>query len=193
MKFEGREKSTYYSKSILNTRNYNVWQKDVYNQFITVHQSATYVFQLKGHSWSIILEVGRRASGKFLTEEDTKIISEILKTKALFYMDSDSAGITQYSLFDDGILLEKLYFEGEVISFESRLRNLPEIASDGHYIVHPLLLEQDAYVPAIQLTDSRWNEPGDCNLTLGEDSKLLFTNLLPEQVERMDYLAEKGE
>lgn len=182
------------ASTLLNMRNFNVWQKDVYNQAITVHKSATYVFQLKGHSWSIILEAGERLRREFLTEEDTKIISETLQAKSFYYIGSDSADKAEYSLFNDGLLLEKLYLEGEIISFESSLRNLAEIAVDRHSIPHFILVEQDAYVPAIKVLDSRSNDPDYYHkLTLGEDPTLLFMNLLPEQVERMDYLAEKEE
>lgn len=178
------------ANTLMNTRSLKIWQKNVYNQVIKVYENSIFVFQLKGHSWTIIFEPSKRMPEKFLTVKDAKIISENLKTKSFFYTGSDSAGITQYSLFDDGFLLEKLYFEGEVIEFESRVRRFDNITEYyGYDLAYFLLQEYDAYIPAIIEFQERPDDSHSPILTPGKDCKLLFENLFPEQIVRMDYLA----
>lgn len=180
------------ANTLIDIKGHKVWKKDAYNQVIKVYENSIFVFQLKGHSWTIILESNKRIPERFLIAEDVKKISEALKTKSFFYSGSDSAGITKYSLFDNGILLEKLYFEGEVIDFESKVRKFENITEySGYDLAYFLLQQYDAYIPAISESEERPDDSPSPVLTPGKHCKLLFENLFTEQVERMDYLAYK--
>lgn len=161
----------------------NVWVRDAYNREITIQKESTFVFQLRGHPWSIVYKPCLGAVRLYLTEEDARSLSESLATFAIYYTRSDTCGTLEYHLYQNGVLQEKLAFEEEVsIEFQSQLRPLEARNIQNTYkFTMDFIHEQDAYVPnLVEMED----------LVAGRTT-LNIENLMPDEIERMDYLAQE--
>ncbi|OKH25745.1 hypothetical protein [Chroogloeocystis siderophila] len=165
-------------------RQMNVWVRDAYERAIDIHNESTFVFQLRGHSWSIVFKLYVRSMRIDLTEEDACRISESLGTAAIYYAGSDTCGTLEYQLYQNGVLQEKLFFEEEVsLEFQSQLRSLEaKDIRDAYTFTMNFIREQDAYIPNIVQRE---------DLRAGQRTTLSFENLMPHEVERMDYLAQQ--
>ncbi|MCG6135992.1 MAG: hypothetical protein MET45_15275 [Nostoc sp. LLA-1] len=172
------------SQAFSNLRQMNVWERNIYEREIDIHNESFLVFQLRGHPWSLIYKFNLPSNRIYLTEEDAQSISESLGTSAIFYAGSDTCGTMEYHLYHHGILQEKLSFEEEVsIEFQSQLRQIEagDIKSAYRFTMD-FIREQDAYIPClIEVED----------LKVGQRTKLHIEDLMPDEVERMDYLAQQ--
>lgn len=158
--------------------------RDAYNREITIQNESTFVFQLRGHPWSIVYKPCFGSVRLYLAEEDARSISESLGTAAIYYTRSDTSGTLEYHLYQNGVLQEKLSFEEEVsIEFQSQLRSLKARNIQNAYtFTMNFIREQDAYVPnLVEMED----------LIAGQRTTLGIENLMPNEIERMDYLAQQ--
>jgi len=162
----------------------NVWVRNVYEREIDIQNESTFVFQLRGHPWSIVYKPYVRSMRIDLTEEDAQRISESLSTAAIYYAGSDTCATLEYQLYHHGVLQEKLAFEEEVsIEFKSQLRSLAaRDIRDAYTFTMDFMREQDAYVPNLTETEG---------LIATQHKSICFEGLMPNEIERMDYLAQQ--
>ncbi|AFZ28854.1 hypothetical protein Glo7428_0245 [Gloeocapsa sp. PCC 7428] len=172
------------AQALSTLRQMNVWMRDAYEREIDIHNESTFVFQLRGHPWSIVYKPYVRSERVYLTEEDARSISETLNTSAIYYTRSDTCGTLEYHLYRNGVCVEKLFFEEEVsLQFQSQLRSLEaKNIQDAYRFTMNFIREQDAYVPNIVEVE---------DLKAGQRTTLRFEDLMPHEVERMDYLAQQ--
>ncbi len=165
-------------------RQMDVWVRDAYEHEIDIQNESTFVFQLRGHPWSIVYKPYMLSERLYLTEEDARSISEILGTSAIYYAGSDTCGTLEYHLYRNGVCVEKLAFEEEVsLGFQSQLRQFEEKdIRDAYTFTMNFIREQDAYIPNIVQVE---------DLRAGQRTTLRFEDLMPHEVERMDYLAQQ--
>lgn len=156
----------------------DVWVRDAYNRELELQAESTLIFQFRGHPWSLIYKFHN------LKEEDALRISESLDTATIYYTASDTCASIQYHLYRAGVSIEKFSFEEEVsIELQSQLRQIEvnEI-EDGYGFAMDFIREQDAYIPALIAV-----EP----LPKDQTGLLRIRGLMPDEIARMDYLAQR--
>jgi len=163
------------------------------------------LFRLRGHRWTQILGrdhsvtdvlmsgVGDRkkmqkligqARKIDLNADDAKALSKRLKTRALYYGVSDTAGALGYELFENGQSIEKVDTEeGWVVrEFKSSKRS-GKTGDNGMELAQSLFTELDAYDPGLKfmyLVGYIMHKPGD---------KVTFRNTEDRMFERLDFVA----
>lgn len=166
-------------------RQMDVWIPNAYDCEVEIHNESALVFQLRGHPWSLIYKLSSSSIRIYLTEEDARNISELLSNSVIYYAGSDTCGTIEYHLYNNGFLQERLSFEEEVkCEFQSKLRQIEarEVEKDAYTFTMNFMRDQDAYIPCIVEVE---------DLKLGQQTTLRFEGLLPNEVERMDYLAQQ--
>ncbi|MDF2388389.1 hypothetical protein JMG10_43605 [Nostoc ellipsosporum NOK] len=166
-------------------RQMDVWVRNAYESEVEIQNESAFVFQLRGHPWSLIYKLSSSSIRIYLTEEDARRISELLSTSVIYYAVSDTCGTIEYHLYNNGILQERLSFEEEFkCEFQSQLRQIEarEVDKDAYTFTMNFMRDQDAYIPCIVEVE---------DLKLGQRTTLRFEGLLPNDVERMDYLAQQ--
>lgn len=165
-------------------RQMNVWVRNAYDREINIQNESTFVFQLQRHPWSIIYKPYMRSMQIYLTEEDARSISELLGTYAIYYAASDTCGTIGYHLYSSGVCNEKLFSQEEVsLEFQSQLRSFEAWdIQDAYTFTINFICEQDAYVPNLVEVE---------DLEAGQHKTLRFENLMSNELERMDYLAQQ--
>ncbi|QKQ75348.1 hypothetical protein [Nostoc sp. TCL240-02] len=120
----------------------------------------------------------------YLTEEDARNLSESLRTSVIYYAGSDTCGTIEYHLYTNGILQEKLSFEEEFkCEFQSQLRQLEARSIENAYtFTMNFIREHDAYIPCVVEVEE---------LLAGQHTTLRIEDLMLNEVERMDYLAQQ--
>jgi len=172
------------SQAFSTLRQMNVWVRNAYECEIEIQNESTFVFQLRGHSWSLIYKLHRSSIRIYLTEEDARNLSESLSTYVIYYAGSDTCGTIDYHLYSNGILQEKLSFEEEFkCEFQSQLRQLEVRSIENAYtFTRNFIREQDAYIPCIVEVEE---------LLAGQHTTLCIEDLMLNEVERMDYLGQQ--
>ncbi|MBH8562255.1 hypothetical protein I8748_08710 [Nostoc sp. CENA67] len=163
----------------------DVWIRNAYDCEVEIHNESALVFQLRGHPWSFIYKLYKSSIQIYVTEEDARRISELLNTSVIYYAGSDTCGTIEYHLYNNGFLQERLSFEEEVkCEFQSQLRQVEvgEVKKDAYTFTMNFMRDQDAYIPCIVEVE---------DLKVGQRTTLRFEGLLPNEVERMDYLAQQ--
>ena len=166
-------------------RQMNVWVRNAYESEVEIQNESAFVFQLRGHPRSLIYKLYRSSIRIYLTEEDARRISELLSTSVIYYAGSDTCGTIEYHLYNNGFLQERLSFEEEVkCEFQSQLRQIEarEVEKDAYTFTMNFMRDQDAYIPCIVEVE---------DLTVGQRTILRIEDLMPNEVERMDYLAQQ--
>jgi hypothetical protein len=172
------------SQAFSTLRQMNVWIRNAYECEIEIQNESTFVFQLRGHPWSLVYKLHRSSIRIYLTEVDAKYLSESLSTSVIYYAGSDTCGTIEYHLYSNGILQEKLSFEEEFkCDFQSQLRQLEaKYIEDAYTFTMNFIREQDAYIPCIVEVEK---------LLVGQHKTLRIEDLMLNEVERMDYLAQQ--
>lgn len=172
------------SQAFSTLRQMNVWVHNAYECEIEIQNESTFVFQLRGHPWSLIYKPHMSSIRIYLTEEDASNLSESLSTSVIYYAGSDTCGTIEYHLYSNGILQEKLYFEEEFkCEFQSHLRQLEaRNIEDAYTFTMNFIREQEAYIPCIVEVEE---------LLAGQHTTLRIEDLMLNEVERMDYLAQQ--
>jgi hypothetical protein len=172
------------SQAFSTLRQMNVWVRNAYECEIEIQNESTFVFQLRGHPWSLIYKPHTSSIRIYLTEEDARNISESLSTSVIYYAGSDTCGTIEYHLYSNGILQEKLSFEEEFkCEFQSQLRQLEARSIEEAYtFTMNFIREQDAYIPCVVEVEE---------LLAGQHTTLRIEDLMLNEVERMDYLAQQ--
>jgi len=133
------------------------WERDVVGREIVLGQLGAFVFRLRGHAWTVVvLEARSEWQGWTLLSginEQTRALSGLLKTRAIYYWVGDTTGTVGYGLYENGELLENLgATEGGSPddTFSSRLRKLKrrDIRNIWSF-THQFLVDQDAFEPGI--------------------------------------------
>lgn len=166
-------------------RQMDVWVRNAYDSEVEIQNESAFVFQLRGHPWSLIYKLSSSSIRIYLTEEDARRISELLSTSVIYYAGSDTCGTIEYHLYSNGILQERLSFEEEFkCEFQSQLRQVEvrEVEKDAYTFTMDFMRDQDAYIPCIVEVE---------DLKIGQRTTLRFEGLLPNEVERMDYIAQQ--
>ncbi|MBG1266501.1 hypothetical protein [Nostoc sp. WHI] len=172
------------SQAFSTLRQMNVWVRNAYECEIQIQNESTFVFQLRGHPWSLIYKYRMSSIRIYLTEEDARNLSESLSTSVIYYAGSDTCGTIEYHLYSNGILQEKLSFEEEFkCEFQSQLRQLEaRNIEDAYTFTMNFIREQDAYIPCVVEVEE---------LLAGQHTTLRIEDLMLNEVERMDYLAQQ--
>lgn len=172
------------SQAFSTLRQMNLWVRNGYECEIEIHNESTFVFQLRGHPWSLIYKYRMSSIRIYLTEEDARNLSESLSTSVIYYACSDTCGTIEYHLYSNGILQEKLSFEEEFkCEFQSQLRQLEARSiEDAYTFTMNFIREQDAYIPCVVEVEE---------LLAGQHTTLRIEDLMLNEVERMDYLAQQ--
>ncbi|MEH1883878.1 hypothetical protein [Nostoc sp.] len=172
------------SQAFSTLRQMNVWVSNAYECEIEIQNESTFVFQLRGHPWSLIYKLHRSSIRIYLTEEDARNLSESLSNSVIYYAGSDTCGTIEYHLYSNGILQEKLSFEEEFkCDFQSQLRQLEAINIENAYtFTMNFIRDLDAYIPCIVEVEE---------LLAGQQTTLRIEDLMLNEVERMDYLAQQ--
>ena len=166
------------------------WQKEVQNTPIAVAHPSYLILQIAGHPWVTIINFGGIFNSPLPKPEDAKALSRLLKRRAIYFGNSDTASATRFDLYEKGRRLE--YFDAfEHVKFESTLRDPSEAPKDGAEIyrfVDRLMREQDAYASGTLRWMMRENlEAGSkCKLVLETDADE------PIPVVRVDYVVTSG-
>lgn len=142
-----------------------------------------FVAQLKGHSWTIVL--GFNSSHSFTFEAQQ--LSEKLKTRSLFFAQSNTIGAVFYDFFENGLLLEKLMHCDEEYSdnqdfLKSSIRdvNRAEFKQAPRTHVDEFLSEQDllvAYLPEMILVPLNARIGSKVSLPLGRTTMNHFVQV----------------
>jgi len=118
------------------------------------------VYQLQGHLWTIVDCYHGRVR---MVPDHAKALSKTLKTKAIFYGNSDTAGVTAYELFDNGKLLEHFELNDDGVNFTSEIRHIdpPQDGPDVFTFVNEFLKSHNALAPSWSVYLGGWNhQPG---------------------------------
>ncbi|MEH2058031.1 MAG: hypothetical protein V7K97_18085 [Nostoc sp.] len=191
------------AQAISQVRQVVVWERDVYEHEIEILAYGFIIFQFRGHSWTVISQASSIGYSVTLDEEDAQSLSNLLHTKAICYLISDTGLKIGYKFYNCNELLEELYFTSEIegefddeyeeeeeedddtkiegtYHFQSHLRQLNAKDIENPYVfTDTFLREQDAYVPAFFHR---------CYLSLGQRITMRLGGLKHEDLERMDYL-----
>ncbi|WP_193197757.1 hypothetical protein [Nostoc sp. MG11] len=110
--------------------------------------------------------------------------SVLLNTSAIYYAGSDTCGTLEYHLYSNGVSQEKLSFEeGIRKEFQSQIRQVEARNIKSAYaFTMNFIHEQDAYIPCLIEVEG---------LSPGQRTTLRIEDLMPNEVERMDYSAQQ--
>ena len=90
------------ARSISEQRVTNKWQRNIVDLEVELSHQCFFIFQFNGHNWTTIIPRNRSI------DEDARLISLSLQTRAIYYGISDTACALEYSIYENGELVEKL-------------------------------------------------------------------------------------
>ena len=162
-------------------------ERDVLGKTVTLGDPSFLVLRLRGHPWSLVVActAGRDSD---LTRADAAALSKTLKTRAIYFANSDCASATEYELLDNGSPQEHFRCV-DTVEFTSEARDVdpPEDGPDLYTFVDRFMRGQDAFVPALSLhLETGWMKPGRKVKLDAQDE------LPPEAFERVDLVAVTG-
>lgn len=159
-----------------------VWERDIYNREVVIHHDSTFIFKFQGHLWSMIF-----TPFMLTPEEDAQSISRILSTDVIYYYGSDTSGTKHYHFFNNGISVERFYYETGVIKeFDSQRRRIDVDNVKPYKFTNNFIHEQNAFVPCLI-----WDFPEyEKKFVTGNRTILYFEDLCASEIARMDYLAK---
>ncbi len=137
--------------------------RNVVGQSVTASKSSYLVIQLTGHPWTIIAQCVRNPP-KTLDEKDAKTLAKAMKTKVIFFSESDTAGYCEYELFDAAGKSRELFRMYNEMEFRSdvRGRKAPPLGPLSLPFVDDFFRSQDAFAPACSIEFSAGHmRPGD--------------------------------
>lgn len=183
------------------------WLQNVAGQKVELADQCFFAFRLNGHLWTNILGRDRMAMDFFTTQmgkmdqvalmkrfqeiqklelnrDDARELSLRLKTRAIFFGNSDTACALGYEIFENGTAVEKLETdEGYKISkWESSLHTRDEVGEKVQAWVQNMFEENDAFAPGLNflhLVGYLMHNPGD-PVTMTDGAK---------DFERIDFTA----
>lgn len=82
------------------------WTRDALGKMVKITARCYAIFKLTGQPWSVVMKLGCPVFKHFPSLPDAQALSQSLQARALFVANSDTAGVTQYALFDRGNLIE---------------------------------------------------------------------------------------
>jgi hypothetical protein len=155
------------------------WTRSANRQFIEVADPSYLVYQLRGHVWTILDCYHGRLR---MVPDHAKTLSKTLNTKAIFYGNSDTAGVTAYELFDNGKLLEHFELGDDGVNFTSEIRNLhaPNAGPGVYDFVDKFFKSHNALAPSWSVYLGGWHQKPGQRVQLQMDEKA---------VGRVDFLS----
>ncbi|WP_165246534.1 hypothetical protein [Paludisphaera soli] len=192
-----------------------VWERDVLGREITLERSACFLFRLRGHSWTEVVDYHEPPYwDESIDDKDWRSLSKKLGTQLITFGMSDSCSSVGYTLWADGELQESFFAEeacAEDEDEEDEVAGRPE-PGVSHFVskrrattlaeirniwdfAHDFLVEQDAFDPGIgfgYFVGQYWPEPGlrarveNPGLGLGLGSHGTATSF--PDFERIDYI-----
>jgi hypothetical protein len=157
------------------------WTKNAIGKSVTIGTNNYAIYQIKSLDWVVI----DNFSGAFQSPEDAEALSKQLNTRAIFYGNSDTGGVTQYDVYDSGKPVENFEAGVSGLKFHSDIRDVesPEDGPDIYPFVHDFFAEQEAYLPGWSsfLFEGYGHKKGS-------KVKLAYDGL-DELVERFDFMS----
>ncbi len=177
-----------------------LWMKDAWGERFEPRNAAWAVFRIQGHNWTVAGCTSVRASRM---RSAAAVLSRELATEVIHVVNSDTVGVTEYTLLRDGDRLEVFYsgeghpgldsedyelFEeraGDVLAFTSELRqpDRGELEAHGRF-VDAFLRRRDAYAPP-----ETWRKLEPAIANRQREPRLEIDGLTGETCQRLDYLA----
>jgi ankyrin repeat protein len=152
-------------------------ERDVAARSLPSAGSSVFAFQLRGQDWTLVPLAlsGLRREDIQRAEDSARELSARLDTRAFAFTAEDSSGVLGYTLYERGEPLEHLEWEpdGEVVAFESRLREGPDEQRDH---ADPVFAAAGLYLPACELEDD------------GFELRLVLRGLRSEDLARADLV-----
>ena len=129
------------------------WIKDALRHTVTLRTHSYLLFQFAGHPYTIIsLFAGfDGAVAHHPKNQLAQALSGVLTTKAIYYANSDTGGVTVVEVYERGNLLER-FRRAETVEFSSTLRDEAQCPTAGpgvYAFVERLVREHDAFVPQV--------------------------------------------
>jgi hypothetical protein len=90
------------ARSLREHRGTYQWHQNIVYREVELSHQCFFIFRFNGHIWTIVIP--RNSSGN----EDARLISLSLQTRSIYYGISDTACALEYSIYENGELLETL-------------------------------------------------------------------------------------
>ena len=114
--------------------------------------NAIAIVKVKNNPWTIVFRSLLTVDSAELENVpvETKELSIRLKTRAITFIGEDTSGAMGFEIYKNGKLLEKAEWEsgGEFFSFESTLRERPELEEVGDEFADQVFRKEGIYLPA---------------------------------------------
>lgn len=141
------------------------WIKNANGKPVRTASTGYVLYQMTGHPYTtIFLYAHSPGSFKYPNEDLARALSKGLKTKAIYFGNSDTASATAFEVYENGKQLERFCCEAD-LEFTSTLRDESEAPEDGPDIypfVDKVMREHDAFAPGFTSYVSRFGlEPGE--------------------------------
>ncbi|WP_223257259.1 hypothetical protein [Phormidesmis priestleyi] len=158
------------------------WIPNAYGQSVPSNEG-TLIFKLRGHSWSYVCQPFGHTHPMRLSEADALSLSDLLSAAVIDYVGSNTGGWFRYLFCNQGRLDERLRFEeydrDGNLEFQSQRGFTAKDIKDAYTFTLNFIREQDAYIPALKMRYSALKV---------QQVTLHIENLMPTEIERMDYL-----
>jgi hypothetical protein len=132
------------------------WVPNALGRTLTLTSHGYVLLQFSGHPYTIIsLYAGFFGAAQHHPKpEHARALSETLATKAIYYANSDTAGVTAVDVYEAGRQVERLHCASDV-TFTSTLRGASEYPEPGagvYSFTDRLMREHDAFVPQLGMS-----------------------------------------
>ena len=84
------------------------WVKDVGGKEVRHTPPAYVVYQFREHPWTVFDYFVNSAGAKWTTQDEAKRLSKALKDKVILFPISDTGGVYEYAMYDQGELFERV-------------------------------------------------------------------------------------
>ena len=190
-----------------------VWEQDALGKKVKLTARCHAVWKLIDQPWTAIMKL-RSPYAHWPCVRDAEAISKTLGTRALYVANSDTGGVTQYALFDNGKLVElfdsgsaSYYGDRAVVTEQfakvyrldfSGLPNL-SIAKDRTFASSLRKIDVAKIKQDLDFVDACMKELDafipffvDEWPATGKPAELTIEGFGPDDIERLDYVAVQG-
>jgi hypothetical protein len=187
----------------------SIWKKNVLGKSVTITERCYIVVRFVGIPWTVVGRVNSPFN-QYPSASEAQSLSKSLKARAIHFANSDTAGVSQYALYDNGKLQEffghssltesaekkwlERHFGVDLSDFEdaqtteqnvfvSRLRKvkLSTVKNDLDF-VNDFMKGQNALVPVLV----------ELGGNAGDETELEFDDFANDEIERADFVAIGG-
>jgi hypothetical protein len=141
------------ARAFVKHANASTWVPNALGQTLTLKSHSYVLLQFSGHPYTIIsLYAGFFGAAQHYPKPELACaLSETLGTKAIYYANSDTGGVTVVDVYETGRRVERLH-SGSEVEFTSTLREpseCPEPGANVYPFADRLMREHDAFVPQL--------------------------------------------